>query len=365
MSALPLPTTLPEFDRLFPDEASCIEYLFRVRWPDGFVCPRCGSTKARILPSRLLIRCSNKHDISVTAGTTFHRTKQSLRDWFLAIFLVATLKPSISAVQLQDQLGLSRNETAFNMLHKIRSALVDMDREPLKGEVEIDEAFIGGKEEGRRGRGAERKALVIVAVEVIRYLAPDPTDPKNPDAAIEKTRAGRVRMSVIPNAEAATLIPWVQSNIAPGSIVHTDGWSGYNRLGSTGYDHQPMLQTHKGAATGLFLPLVHLMISNLKRVLMGTYKGAVRRKHLTAYLNEYTFRFNRRFWRGQAFLRALQLMTNADSWPEYDTLYAAGTPWGWEHPDPDMAEQAAYKLKKSAIKLLPGDVLEILMRRVA
>lgn len=333
---LDVPVTLPAFAALFPDEAACETYLQRVRWPDGFVCPRCGATKSYPVAGRSVVECPQGHQTSVTAGTIMHRSKQSLLTWFYGAFLVSTLTPGISAVQFQKQLGLTRYETAFQLLHKLRAGLVDPSRDPLHGEVEVDEMFVGGKEEGRPGRGAESKALVICAVEVIRYVVPSKADP---DSGVQKSRAGRVRMSVIPDASAETLLPWVQNNVAPGSTVCTDGWSGYSGLTRLGFVHKRVLQSHKGQKTGVYLPLVHLLISNLKRTLLGTYKGAWRKQHLPAYLNEFVFRFNRRFWRGPAFLRVLGLAVTATRWPEYKTLYATKLApvegqQRWVHPNP-------------------------------
>jgi transposase-like protein len=328
------PETLFEFIRMFPDDTACRDFLARVRWPQGLFCPECGESMRWISTRPEVAQCRNRHQTSLKAGTVMHKSKQSLLTWFTAAFLAATLTPGISALQLQKQLGVKRYETAFQLMHKLRSGLVDPSREPLKGEVEIDEAFVGGKEEGRPGRGAETKTLIIVAVEILRYDAPDPKDRANKDAAIEKKRAGRVRMSVIPDASANTLIPWVQKNVAFGATIYTDGWTGYNGLTSAGYVHRRVMQSHKGASTGRYLPLVHLMISNLKRNLLGTYKGAWSPKHLPAYLNEFTYRFNRRFWRGPSFLRLLGLSANVSRWPEYKTLYRAGKSGGWVHPNP-------------------------------
>lgn len=328
---LPAPTTLPEFDAMFPDEEACIEYLFLVRWGDGFVCPKCGDTHATVIKTRGLVECRRGHQTSVTAGTIMHRTKQPLRTWFYAAFLVTTLKPGISALQFQAQLGIKRNETAWNLLHKLRAGLVDPERTPLSGEVEVDEAYVGGVEEGRPGRGAVDKALVVVAVEVIRW-----EEEGKDGKPIKRMRAGRARMTVIEHADSATLVPWVQKNVAPGSTVVTDGAAAYNPLTKLGYSLQKVFASRKGVKTGDYLPLVGLVTSNLKRVLIGTYKGAVRKHHLQAYLNEFVFRFNRRFWRGPAFLRALGLMVHAEDRPEYDTLYGirekeAGA---WVHPNP-------------------------------
>jgi transposase-like protein len=136
-------------------------------------------------------------------------------------------------------------------------------------------------------------------------------------------------MVVIPDASAETLLPWIKSSIEMGTKIHTDGWKGYNGLEALGYSHIATLQTHKGHKTGKWLPLVHLIVSNLKSWLAGTHKGAVTHKHLQAYLNEFTFRFNRRFWRGPAFLRALGLAVSVNDWPQYDTLYSGK----WAHPE--------------------------------
>jgi len=233
------------------------------------------------------------------------------------------------------------------MLHKLRSALVAPGREKLKGEVEVDECYIGGPEEEKPGRSKGEKSLVVVSVEIVHWIDTSgrkpgrhvtqydiegpPEHQKSSQADGEpvlRKRAGRVRMSVIPDASGDTLLPWIGSNIETGTKIYTDGWSGYNGLEALGYNHIRTLQTSKGHKTGKWLPLVHLIVSNLKRWLSGTHKGAVRHKHLQAYLNEFTFRFNRRFWRGPAFLRALGLAVNVNAWPQYDTLYSGK----WVHP---------------------------------
>jgi transposase-like protein len=354
MPTTPLPTDLPrpknllEFVRLFPTDDACAEYLFQVRWSEGFVCPKCGDTHAYEVKGKPgMVQCKNHHKTSVTAGTVMHRTRQPLTTWFYAAYLVSTLTPGISALQFQKQLGIKRYETAFQMLHKLRSAMVAPERDKLSGEVEVDEAFIGGVEPGKSGREPGKKALVVVAVEIVRYKskkrgghveqhdADGPPERGATEGPVERKRAGRVRMTVIPNAGAETLLPWVESNIEKGSTVYTDGWQGYRGLEALGYQHERVLQSHKGVKTGRWLPLVHLMISNLKRWLVGTHKGAVRSQHLQAYLNEFTFRFNRRFWRGPAFIRALGLATRAESWPEYATLYGTKKGDGWRHPNPD------------------------------
>lgn len=333
------PRSLLEFQRLFATEEPCADYLHSIRWPEGFICPRCGSRLGYVLATRRVTECRNGHQVSLTAGTGMHRSKLPLTVWFQAAYLVSTLTPGISGLPLQKQLGISRYETAFQRLHKLRAALVAPDREPLHGEVEVDEGFIGGPEEGRPGRGAETKSLVVFGVEIIRYVAPAARHPDDPNARVEKRRAGRVRMNGIPDASAETLMPWCELNIQPGSLVITDGWPAYNGLAKRGYPHQRRLPSEKGKATGAYLPMVHFIVSHLKRWLLGTHQGAVLPHHLPAYLNEFTFRFNRRFGRGPAFRRALGLITHAEKWPEYNMLYsvAKGGAGAWVHPSSPAA----------------------------
>jgi transposase-like protein len=327
------PTTLLELAHQFPNDEACAAYLFSIRYPAGYICPNCGSTKAWKVDALYQMKCENGHRISVTNGTVMHRSKQSLRTWFYGAFLVSTLTPGISALQFQRQLGITRYETAFQLLHKLRSALVDPERSSLSGEVEVDEAYVGGVEEGRPGRGAVTKSIILLGVEVVTYEALG----KDRETMVTKIRAGRVRISVIPNLTADTLVPWVQQNVKVGTKVLTDGNASYNALASLGYGHEKVFASHKRVSTGQYLPLVHLVIVNLKTWLRGTHKGAVRAQHLQAYLNEFTFRFNRRYWRGPAFLRVLGLSVSAKDWPEYETLYDAGAVDGWVHPDPRAA----------------------------
>jgi transposase-like protein len=343
------PYTLLDFARMFPTDEACAAYLFDLRWPDGFVCPKCSSTKCYVMKAAATtIQCANHHRTSVTASTVLHKTRTPLRLWFYGAYLVSTLTPGISALQFCKQLGIKRYETGFQLLHKLRSALVAPDREQLKGEVEVDEQFIGGhRVGGKRGRGTDQ-ALVVTAVEIVWWqdkpgregkvghereghegftLEEGPPEERAEGEGIWRRRAGRVRMTVIPDAGADTLVPWVVANVEPGTIVYTDGWKSYGGLVDRGYDHRPFVKKGKEQP----LPMIHLIISNVKRWLLGTHKGAVQPQHLQAYLNEYTFRFNRRFWRGPAFIRALGLSVHVEKWPEYETLYAGE----WVHPNPE------------------------------
>jgi transposase-like protein len=227
-----------------------------------------------------------------------HGTRLDLKTWFHATFLMMTLTPGISAVQLQRQLGLKRYETAFQMMHKIRSVLVVPGREVLHGEVEADDTFIGGKDADRDGRGGD-KTLVVGAVELIPF-----SDIKSGKI---RRRSGRVRLTAVPDASAHSLVGFIEREVAPGATVYTDGWDGYRPLSRHGFRHERIVQG-KGREAIPILPHIHRVFSNLKAWLHGTHHGRIEPKYLQAYLNEYTFRFNRRFWRGPAFLRALTLM---------------------------------------------------------
>ena len=292
------PKSLREFIRRFGTEDDCENFLFLVRYPDGFVCPRCGIERGWSLNGKRLIECANGHKVSLTAGTVLHGTRQDLVTWFYAAFFISTRTPGISALQFQRQLGLKRYETAFQLLHKVRSTLVAPGRELLHREVEVDETFVGGKDPDRDGRGGD-KALVAGAVEVIPF-----TELKTGKV---RKRSGRIRLRVVANASANSLAGFVEQEVEPGAIVFTDGWDGYRRLKRSGYDHHRTVQG-KGREAIPVLPHMHRVFSNLKAWLHGTHHGRIEQKYLQAYLNEYTFRFNRRVWPGPAFLRALTFM---------------------------------------------------------
>jgi len=271
------PRSIVDFQRRFADDAACRAYLFESRWPDGYRCPSCGGAEAGTEHRRHLWQCKRcGHQSSVTAGTVMHKTRMPLSLWFWAAYLVATHTPGISAVQLQRQLGISRYETAWLMLQKLRRAMVAPEREPLKQEVEVDETLVGGRHEGRRGgRQRDGKALVGVAVEV-----------RGPGS-------GRLRLHVLPDASRDTITPWVKALVAPGAIVHTDGWEGYGKLAGAGYEHRPRLQRRDHPEAQKLLPRAHRATSNLKTWLQGTHRG-VSPEHLQVYLDEFVFRHNRR-----------------------------------------------------------------------
>jgi transposase-like protein len=292
MGRLDFPVTIVEFQRRFADEAACLDYLAASRWPAGFACPACGGGKAWVLARRHLWECAGcGRQTSVTAGTVMDHTHTPLTLWFWAAYLVATHTPGISAVQLQRQLGISQYETAWFILHKLRAAMVAPERGPLTGEVEADEGFIGGRNPARRG-GRDRTGKVLVAVAV----------------EIRGAGSGRLRLQVLPAADRDTLLGFAQATIAPGAVVHTDGWSGYNYLTAAGYQHRPVNQHYRLPDRTLILPRAHRAISNLKTWLAGTHHGTSA-KHLQAYLDEFTFRHNRRHTPMAAFQTLLGLGT--------------------------------------------------------
>ena len=281
------PRNRGEFEARFSTETSCLEYLVKLRWPDGFRCPRCGGRESWPV-RRILLQCAGcGYQSSVTAGTIFQDTRKPLTLWFRAMWAVTSQKNGASAIGIQRELGLGSYDTAWTWLHKLRRAMVRPGRDRLAGSVEVDESFWGSEEEGMRGRQTESKVLLVIAAQ---------EDGKG---------IGRIRMRRIPDASAQSLMPFVEDAIEPGSLVHTDGWSGYDPLEGKGYRHRiTFLKGRKESASDL-LPRVHLVASLLKRWLLGTHQGAVSREHLDYYLDEFTFRFNRRksHSRGKLFLR--------------------------------------------------------------
>jgi transposase-like protein len=282
------PETLLEFEQRFASEEACRDYLLKLRWPGGFRCPRCQHDKAW-LTRRQLYHCAQcGHETSITAGTIFQDTRKPLQLWFRAMWYVVNQKNGVSAKGLQRVLGIQRYETVWIWLHKLRTAMVRPDRDRLSGTVEVDETYVGGKRPGKRGRGAAGKSLVVIAVE----------DKGN--------HIGRIRLRRVPDAGADSLIPAVQESVEPSSTVRTDGWSSYARLASSGYKHIIVRQSAEVGEN--LLPLVNRVAALLKRWLQGTHQGAVRPSHLDYYLDEFTFRFNRRTSRsrGKLFFRLVQ-----------------------------------------------------------
>src|SRR5260370_39784099 len=300
------PRNLTEFEDLFANEEACRAYLGRLRWPDGFRCPLCGGGKS--WPVRVvLLQCVGcGHQTSVTAGTIFQDTRTPLKLWFHAMWWVTTQKNRASALGLQRVLGVQQYQTVWTWLHKLRNAMVRPGRDLLTGRVEVDETYLGGLEEGLRGRLVEKKTLIVIAAQ---------EDGKG---------IGRIRLRQIPDASAESLHAFVRESIQPGSVVHTDGWRGYSCLSAKGYVPEgTVLQSKKETASEL-LPRVHRIVGLLKRWLMGTHQGAVSHKHLGYYLDEYTFRFNRRksASRGKLFLRLGQQAVAVAPATYHDSVHA-------------------------------------------
>jgi len=287
------PRHFQEFLAQFPDERSCWQYLIDIRWSEGYVCQYCGS-KRYWLTSKHKIHCSNcEKEFSITSGTIFQETKKPLLLWFHIMWWVVAQKTGASAYNLMDFMGFGSYKTAWLWLHKLRRAMVRPGRDKLSGQIEVDETYIGGEESGtgNTGRGATEKCLVIVATE-----------------CIEK-KIGRVRFRIIPEASSENLIPFIEDSIEKGSIVITDGWSGYKPLGNSKiYTH--VVKTIKGSGKEAheLLPHVHLVNSLVKRWINGTHQGKISAKHLEYYLDEFAFRFNRKMstYRGKLFFRLMQ-----------------------------------------------------------
>lgn len=284
------PRTIAELEARFSTEEACRSYLFQLRWPDGFCCPRCKQRKGWPVREALYECGSCGYQVSVTAGTIFEGTRKPLVMWFRAIWWVVTQKNGASALGLKRVLGLGSYKTAWSWLHKIRRAMIRPGRDRLSGRVEVDETYLGGLEEGVRGRQTFKKALVIVAAEE------------------DGRRIGRIRMLRIPDASAESIHPFVLKSVEPGSTIHTDGWEGYTGMGGMGYMHEVSIIKRSGVSASKLLPRVHRVISLLKRWVLGTHQGAISPEHLDYYLDEFTFRFNRRTsrHRGKLFYRLLQ-----------------------------------------------------------
>lgn len=291
------PRSLGEFQAWFQTDADCLDYLEWLRWPSGFVCPDCGHAGGwRLGDGRFMcIGCGNR--TSVTAGTIFDRTRTPLTVWFAVCWHFSTGKDGVSALSLKRTLEIGSYQTAWAMLHRLRSVLVRPGRDRLTGRVEVDETFIGGMEPGRPGGRflGGKKALTVIAVEVSK--------PKG---------FGRCRMLPLADASAGSLHSFIQDHVEPGGTIITDGWAGYQGLEAKGYQHDRRSQRAaeaRGEDPGELLPAVHRVASLAKRWLLGTHQGAVEAAHLAAYLNEFVFRFNRRRSRsrGMLFYRVLEL----------------------------------------------------------
>lgn len=287
------PANQMEFEEMFKTEQDCINYLISLRWPNGFVCPRCGSIRYW-KKSKGRFECQDCHkETTITNDTIFHKTTKPLFVWFRAVWWIVAQKNGVSAKGLQRILGLGSYQTAWTWLHKFRRLMVLSGRSKLKGTVEVDEVLVGGKTSGKRGRGAEGKSLVAVAVEVIGR------------------KTGRVRLMKIPDASAESLKSFIEQNIEPSSTIITDGWPSHSGLNKMGYDHKIQRARVKEDDEEI-LPNVHRIASLLKRWLLETHQSYLNKNKLSYYLDEYVFRYNRRTSnsRGLLFQRLLEQAVN-------------------------------------------------------
>lgn len=299
------PRTFQEMDVWFRTESGCRDYIRRLRWPDGFVCRRCGAMEDPWVTARGVLLCKACNaETSLTAGTIFQDSRKPLRMWFLAMWFVTSQKNGVSALGLQRVLGLGSYETAWTWLHKLRRAMVRPARERLAGEIEIDETYVGGPEEGKRGRETENKAIVVVATEKRGH------------------GIGRIRLRRIKDVSAESLLPFIRETIAPGATIHTDGWKGYAGLADAGYPHRVTVLSAGLEPAHEVMPRVHKVAALLKRWLLGTHHGGMQHQHLDYYLDEFTFRFNRRRSqaRGLLFHRLAQQAVAIGPAPYHDII---------------------------------------------
>jgi len=289
------PTNQIEFEEMFKTEQNCIDYLIAMRWPQGFECPVCGSIRSW-KKNNGRFECIDCHkETTVTNGTIFHKSTKPLLVWFHAIWWMVAQKNGVSAKGLQKILGLGSYQTAWTWLHKFRRLMILSGRTKLHGIVEVDEVLVGGKISGKRGRGAEGKSLIAVAVEV------------------KGRKTGRARLKKISDASSENLLAFIEDNIEPSSTIITDGWPSYNKLSEKGYQHKVKKATVKDGDEEI-LPNVHRIASLLKRWLLGTHQSYLNKNKLEYYLDEYVFRYNRRTSksRGLLFLRLIEQGVKAE-----------------------------------------------------
>jgi len=295
------PKTYGEFGSWFPDDTACRAYLEWLRWPAGFVCPVCGVRNEPYRASRRRLKCPACRAITtVTTDTIFERTQMPLTTWFAAAWEIVSQKNGLSALGLKNAIGVGSYPTAWTMLHKYRSVMVRPGRDRLSGDVEVDETYVGGEEHQVRGRETRKKSIVTIAVE-----KPAPRG------------LGRVRLRRVPDVSGPSLVPFVCDVVEPGAVVLTDGWGGYNALPDHGYTRKKVILSSSSDPAHVSMPGVHRVASLLKRWLLGTHQGSVGPDHLQAYLEEFTFRFNRRRSRsrGMLFYRLLEQAAAAEPVP--------------------------------------------------
>lgn len=297
LEVMDYPTTWVQFLDRFHSEQACREYLIKLRWPDGMICPKCAVISQPQQVSRGRYVCSScAHQASVTAGTIFDKTRTELRVWFAAIWYITNQKHGVSALGLQRVLGLGSYETAWAMLHRLRRAMVRPDRDLLRGEVEVDETYLALTERqaplpAKRRHSNATNVQIAIAVEIIQ--------PKG---------FGRIRVQQIKAGSQTHLLPFIKASVLAGSKIRSDGSPAYRGVKDAGYEHQPTVHLGSEIPAHDSMPGVHRVAALLQRWMMGTHHGAVQPEQLNYYLDEFVFRFNRRTSRsrGMLFYRLLQ-----------------------------------------------------------
>ena len=284
--------SLIDFQKKYQTEEDCEKRLFELRWPEGFMCPRCGHQEYYFVSERKLYQCKRcRHQTSLTADTVMHGTRTSLLHWFWAIYLVSTDKRGLSALAFSKRLGLSYWK-AWTMLQKIRRAMRDRDSiYQLSGVVEVDDAFFGGSRQGgdKRGRGSSKTVVIV-------------------EASTHNEAVSFAKMTVVDNLDGATIEALVSADVRRNQIIKTDGLPAYNVVGESGHTHQR--EVVKGKKAHEVMKWTHILISNAKAFILGTFHG-VDKKHLQAYLDEFCYRFNRRNWEPQLFDRLVTACINS------------------------------------------------------
>jgi len=306
IAGIDYPQTYRDFVTMFPDDKSCREFLYKLRWNNNFVCPKCKALSVPWKQTHKRLVCPKcRHQTTVTTGTIFDKTRTPLTTWLEATWHITTAKNGMSAKTIEQTLGISYN-TAWTMLQRFRVAMVSTERKKLTGNIEVDETQVGGVDVGgKRGRGS-KKSLVVIAIEV--------HEPKG---------FGRIRMRCIPDASANSLTNFIQDITNNDCIICTDGWSGYNNLLSLGYQHEVNIMANSKDQAHVSMPGVHRIAALLKRWILGTHQGSFSPEHLQSYLEEFTFRFNRRLSknRGLVFRRLLEQAVNTSPVTKKDVTY--------------------------------------------
>jgi transposase-like protein len=290
------PRTWDQFLDWFPDDEACRQYLEAVRWRHGFVCPSCGECGEVFHGSRGRWICSQcRHQSTVTAGTIFDKTRTPLRSWLAAVWYVVNQKQGVNALGLQRVLGLGSYQTAWAMLHRLRRAMIRPGRERLHGVVEVDESIVG-RSAPRSLRDTKKKQRLAVKHTTLRSIVMIAVEIKEPKGF------GRIRLRCVSDQSAESVLPFVLESIEPGSVVRTDGSAAYRELEQHGYQREKIIMLGAEDPAHVTMPGVHRVASLLKRWLIGTHQGAVRPKQIDYYLDEFTFRFNRRTSRSRGLL---------------------------------------------------------------